>query len=308
MTSDLLARLPAYYHYTPGARVSLDEARAYTQRIARGHYENFTVVSWFLPPDKRQHFFNVYAYCRWSDDLGDELDDPQLALELLHWWREELHACYRDETRLEGRGAPPVFVALRDTIRAFDLPLEPFDNLLTAFIQDQTVTRYETYGDLLGYCVNSANPVGRLVLYLCGHRDEERQRLSDATCTALQLTNFWQDVTVDWQKDRVYLPLEDLRRFEVTVDEIAERRFSDRFAKLMQFEVERTRALFREGLKLCDLLDGRVRRDIELFNRGGMALLDRIERQRYDVLGRRPALGKWGKVRLMLSRMVSSRR
>ncbi len=298
MTADLLARFPSYYHYTPGAKVSLDEARAYTQGIARGHYENFTVVSWFLPKDKRQHFFNVYAYCRWSDDLGDEVGDPRLALELLNWWRDELHACYADEPR------HPVFVALLDTIRAFEIPMEPFDKLLTAFIQDQTVGRYETYEDLLGYCDNSANPVGRLVLYLCGHRDEERQRLSDATCTALQLTNFWQDVTVDWQKNRMYIPLEDLRRFGVTVDEIAEREFSDRFARVMQFEVERTRALFREGLKLCDLLDGRVRRDIELFNRGGMTMLDLIERQGYDVLSKRPALGKWGKVRLMLSRVL----
>lgn len=304
MNADLLARFPSYYRYTPGALVSLDEARAYTQRIARGHYENFTVVSWFLPKEKRQHFFNVYAYCRWSDDLGDEIGDPQLALELLHWWREELHACYRDEPRSEACCAHPVFVALLDTIRAFDIPMDPFDNLLTAFIQDQTVTRYETYDDLLGYCVNSANPVGRLVLYLCGYRDEERQRFSDATCTALQLTNFWQDVTVDWQKDRVYIPLEDLRRFGVTVEEIGERKFTDRFAQCMKFEVERTRELFREGMKLCDKVDGRVRRDIELFNRGGMTILDLIERQSCDVLSKRPALNKWGKIKLMLSRVL----
>lgn len=266
--------------------LSPDEARRYCARLACGHYENFTVVSWFLPRPLRQHFYNVYAYCRWADDLADETGDPARALELLDWWEHELDACYA------GRPGHPVFVALAETVREFDIPADPFRSLLAAFRQDQRVTHYETYDDLLGYCRNSANPVGHLVLYLCGCRDEERRRLSDCTCTALQLTNFLQDVTVDLAKGRVYLPREECERFGVSAEQLRRREFTPVFAALMRFQVERTRALFAQGAPLAALLDGRVRRDIRLFTRGGEAVLRLIERQGYDVLTRRPSLSR----------------
>jgi squalene synthase HpnC len=290
--------LPAYYRVAEDRVYSLPEAREYTRRLARSHYENFTVVSWFLPPDLRQHMYNIYAYCRWSDDLGDELPDPQQALRALEWWRGELEDCFR------GKARHPVFTALRETIDAFEIPPEPFHHLLDAFVQDQTVKRFPTYADVLHYCTRSADPVGRLVLYLFGFRDEERQRLSDATCTALQLANFWQDVTRDWEKGRVYLPLEDLRRFGVEEAQIPERRFTPAFAELMRFEVERARRLFAQGLPLLYMVPRRLRLDLELFTRGGEAVLDLIERQGYDVLSRRPALSKAHKARLILRRLL----
>lgn len=290
--------LPAYYRVAEGRTYSPPEARQYTEKIARTHYENFTVVSGFMPAELKQHMFNVYAYCRWSDDLGDEIPDPAQAIQALEWWRGELEQCYA------GRPNHPVFVALKETIDRFEIPAEPFHHLLDAFVQDQTVKRFPTYGDLLYYCERSANPVGRLVLYLFGFKDAERQRLSDATCTALQLTNFWQDVTVDWPKGRVYLPLEDLERFGVSEEQIPQRRFTPEFRELMQFEVERARRLFSQGLPLLYMVPKRLRLDLELFTRGGEEILNLIEAQGYDVLTSRPALSKSRKVGLILRRLL----
>ncbi len=286
-------RLPPEYAI-PEQAPSLAEAQEYCRRLARSHYENFSVASWFLPKRVERHFFSVYAYCRISDDLGDEVGDEALSLALLDQWEGELDQCYAGVSR------HPVFVALAETIRACDIPKAPFANLLKAFRQDQHVIRYETFDDLLGYCENSANPVGRLVLYVCGYRDEERQRLSDFTCTALQLANFWQDVTVDWQKSRVYLPVEDLRRFNLSESDIAERRFTPAFRDLMQFEVERTRQWFRDGLPLVKTLDRELAVDIDLFSRGGLAILDAIEQQNYNVLAKRPEVGKRSKLGLLV--------
>ncbi|MBM3262663.1 MAG: squalene synthase HpnC [candidate division Zixibacteria bacterium] len=282
----------------PGETPTLDEALTYCRTLATTHYENFTVVSFFLPRPLRSHFCALYAYCRWSDDLADETGDTQTSLDLLNWWENELLSCYAGHPR------HPVFVALEDTVCRFDIPIAPFRDLLAAFRQDQKVRRYKCYDDLLAYCRCSANPVGRLVLYLCGYRDEERQRLSDATCTALQLANFWQDVTVDLKKDRIYIPLEDMDRFGYSEADLFDRRFDDRFAALMKFEVERARALFRTGFDLCPLVDRHVRLDIELFGRGGVAVLDRISRQGYDVLSRRPSLSKTDKLGLTLQYAV----
>ena len=279
----------------PGAGdASLASAHRYCRRLARRHYENFVVVSPFLPAALRRHFYPVYAYCRWSDDLADETGDPGLSLELLDWWDAELQACY------ENRFRHPVFIALRETIDRFDIPIDPFRDLLTAFRQDQVVTRYRTYADVLEYCRYSANPVGRLVLYLCGYRDGERQKLSDATCTALQLANFWQDVRRDLAKGRIYLPLEDLDRYHYTEADLEAGVVDERFRGLMAFQVDRTRALFDEGLGLCGMVDGRAGLDIELFNRCGSALLDEIEKQRYDVLSQRPTLSSARKAGLFL--------
>ncbi len=278
----------------PDRAPSLAEARAYCERLARTHYENFSVATWFLPPKLRPHFHSIYAYCRISDDLGDEVGDPAQSLALLDQWEQELNACYQGEPR------HPVFVALRETVRACDIPRHEFSDLLTAFRQDQSVRRYQTFEDLLGYCRYSANPVGHLVLYACGYRDAERQQLSDCTCTALQLANFWQDVIVDYAKGRVYLPLESLRRFGVSEQDIAQRRATPQFLELMRFEVARAREWFERGLPLAKKVNRELAIDIELFSRGGQEILNAIERQGYDVLRRRPVISRPRKLWLVL--------
>jgi squalene synthase HpnC len=269
------------------------EAREYCRRLARSHYENFSVASWFLPARLRQHFFNVYAYCRISDDLGDEVGDTVASLQLLDEWETELNACY------DGSPRHPVFVALAETVRKFEIPKHEFVDLLTAFRQDQSVSRYETFNDLLGYCKYSANPVGHLVLYLCGYRDSERQSLSDCTCTALQLANFWQDVSADFAKGRIYLALEDLRRFGVSENVIRDRDNTSAFREMIKFEVERAREWFRQGWPLIAKVNRELAIDIELFSRGGQEILNAIERQNYAVLGRRPAISKTRKLALV---------
>jgi len=284
--------LPAEYRI-PERAPSLTEALAYCERLARTHYENFSVATWFLPRRLQPHFYSIYAYCRISDDLSDEVGDPQLSLQLLDEWQGELDACYL------GRARHPVFVALAETIKACRIPKDPFANLLKAFRQDQTTTRYQSFEGLLGYCENSANPVGRLVLYACGYSDAERQELSDFTCTALQLANFWQDVAVDYSKGRVYLPLNDLSRFGVPEQVIASHRATPEFLRLMEFEVERARDWFERGLPLVTKVDRELAIDIELFTRGGQAVLNAIEKQDFNVLHSRPAISKPCKLALV---------
>ena len=285
--------LPESYRI-PESAPSLEESRVYCERLAKTHYENFSVATWFLPARLRQHFYNVYAYCRISDDLGDEVGHPQQSLELLDQWESELNACY------EGMPRHPVFVALAETVRQFSIPQHEFSDLLIAFRQDQTVSRFETFNDVLGYCRYSANPVGHLVLYLCGYSDPERQRLSDSTCTALQLANFWQDVTLDYEKGRIYLPLEDMRRFGVTADDVAARRSTPEFIAMMRFEVERARQWFEQGLPLVGKVSRELAVDLLLFTRGGQEILNAIERQNFDVLRRRPVISKPRKLWLVL--------
>jgi squalene synthase HpnC len=285
-------RLPAEYAI-PERAATEAEAQEYCRRLARTHYENFSVATWFLPQRLRQHFCNVYAYCRISDDLGDEVGDPDTSLQLLDQWEEELDACYGGSPR------HPVFVALVETVRKFDIPKQPFADLLKAFRQDQTVTRYPTFEDLLGYCRYSANPVGHLVLYLCGYRDAARQALSNFTCTALQLANFWQDVSVDYAKGRIYLPLDDLQRYGVSENDVASSRNTSAFCEMMGFQIERARDWFRQGLPLVEQVERDLAIDIELFSRGGQEILNAIERQGYAVLGRRPSISKSRKLALL---------
>jgi squalene synthase HpnC/squalene synthase HpnD len=287
----------------PPAGCAPEQARQYTRWLATHHYENFNVVSWLLPRRLHQHFYNVYAYCRWADDLGDEVPDSERAIELLDWWERELAACY------EGRPSHPVFIALAETVSACGIPMEPFRNLLIAFRQDQTVKRYATWDDVLGYCRYSADPVGRLVLYLCGYRDAERQRLSDCTCTALQLANFWQDVSRDLDKGRIYIPLDALATHGLGPEEIVNRRFDERYVRLMKELIARTRQLFTAGLPLAECVDSGLRIDIEMFSRGGLAVLDAIEKIGYNTLERRPAISRATQARLLgkalLSRLVT---
>ncbi len=300
---DLIARgwaaLPASYRI-PEVAPTLAQARAWCKRLAESHYENFHVASWFLPEALRPHFHAIYAYCRISDDLGDEVGDTAQSLALLDQWGRELDACY------EGRARHPVFVALAETIRACSIPKQPFADLLTAFRQDQTVTRYAAMQDVLDYCRYSANPVGRLVLYACGYADEERFRLSDATCSALQLANFWQDVRVDFAKDRVYLPQDDMRRFGVTDETIAARNGDTGVSRTASHEVDFARRLFHEGLPLIGMVGRDLALDLDLFSRGGLEILNAIERQDFDVLSARPAISKRTKLQLAL-RAVSGK-
>ena len=288
---------PAEFVRSPealGQTFTAEEARAYTRWLATSHYENFHVVSFLLPKRLHQDFYNVYSYCRWADDLGDEMGDRAESLRLLEWWRGGLDALY------QGRASHPVFVALLPTVQRYGIPREPFANLIEAFIQDQTVTRYRDFEELFGYCRNSANPVGRLVLYLCGYSDEERQRLSDSTCTALQLANFWQDVTVDLQKDRVYIPLDVMSRHRYTVEDLFALRFTPAFREVMREIVEEARRLFVKGLPLVGKVDRRLSFDLDLFSRGGMRVLRKIEQQGYNVLQSRPAISKTERVGLLL--------
>ena len=260
--------------------------------LARTHYENFTVGSWLVPRDKRDHLYAVYAFCRAVDDLGDEHQGDRLAA--LDAWEKDLLNCY------EGTPRHPYLVALQETIRQFDIPREPFLKLVQANRMDQTVSRHSTYTDLEFYCQHSANPVGQLVLYVFGYRDAERQRLSDFTCTALQLANFWQDVARDYAMGRVYIPLEDMARFGYSEAELAGGLVTTSFRELMAFEVDRARGLFREGLGLVETLEGRFQLDVSLSSLGGMKVLDMIERSGYDVLTSRPSVSGVEKVRLML--------
>jgi squalene synthase HpnC len=293
--------LPKDFVHSPDALArtyTVSEAESYTRWLSTHHYENFHVVSFLLPKRLHQDFYNVYAFCRWADDLGDEMGDTAESLRLLAWWREELHAMYAGEAK------HPVFTALKGTAAKHQLPQEPFDDLITAFQRDQTITRYPTYEDVFEYCKYSANPVGRLVLYLCGYSDAERQRLSDATCTALQLANFWQDVSVDLLKDRVYIPLEAMNRHGYTEKELFAGRETPQFRAVMEEVVGRARELFLKGLPLIRMVDRRLSLDLDLFSRGGMMVLDKIEQQNYRVLEQRPAVTKSERLRLLLGSLV----
>jgi squalene synthase HpnC len=277
----------------PRAGCSLDEARDYTRWLATHHYENFNVVSWLLPRGLHQGFYDVYGYCRWADDLGDEISDAARAIALLDEWEAELREAYA------GRPTHPVFIALAQTIHRHDIPMEPFADLLRAFRQDQTVKRYRDWDGVLGYCRYSANPVGRLVLYLCDVRDAERQELSDCTCTALQLANFWQDVARDLDKGRIYIPLDRLAAHGLSEADLFARHFNSRYGELMKELIAYTRALFDRGMPLAARLPAVLRVDIELFSRGGLAVLEAIERIGYNTIEQRAALSRRTRARLL---------
>lgn len=279
---------------------TLEESLAYTRWLATGHYENFHVVSLLLPRELHQDFYNVYSYCRWSDDLGDETGSPARSLELLSWWRRQLHSLYSGETP-----SHPVFLALSGTIRKRDLPIQPFDNLLDAFVQDQTVTRYRDWAEVEAYCVNSANPVGRLVLMLCGYRDEVRFQLSDCICTGLQLANFWQDVSVDLNKGRIYLPLGLLRKHGYTEAQMLARQDHPALRAAIREAVEYARGFFLRGQPLVTTLNRRLALDIDLFVRGGMAILDEVEALDFAVLQQRPRITGPRRAALLLRALVA---
>ncbi len=323
MPSAILAQL-ATYGPDRCERLSHEQAVLYTRQLAKAHYENFTVVSWMLPRDLRDDFRHVYSFCRWADDLGDETGDRAESLRLLDWWRSELDLCYQDNPR------HPVFIALRPTIVKHDIPRKPFDDLIDAFVQDQRVNRYQTFDQVLDYCSRSADPVGRLVLYLCGYRDERRQRLSDHTCTALQLANFWQDVRRDvLERDRCYIPIDIAQRYGLDIELMIKAIRTDEkckspdgccescsipgvgitslrpaFAKTLRELVDRTEPLFEQGHALWPLIRSDVRVDIQLFSLGGQAILRKIRQSNFDTMVSRPSLGKPAKAALLMRALV----
>lgn len=279
-----------------GNGIDIAEAYRHCERLARSHYENFQIASLLIPREVKRHIYAIYAFCRHVDDLGDEAEGNRPVL--LNEWEEELDRCY------SGRPEQIIMVALADTIAQFAIPKEPFKKLIEANRMDQRIDRYRTYEELLKYCDHSANPVGRLFLYLFGYRESQLQELSDYTCTALQLTNFWQDIAIDLEKGRIYIPQEDLQRFNYTEEELKRHVVNENFRQLMRFELERTRGLFQEGLKLVEFLDGRLRVDVELFSRGGLRILRKIVKGNYDVFHRRPTLSKLEKLGLFLQVLV----
>ncbi|MFC1500285.1 squalene synthase HpnC [Candidatus Zixiibacteriota bacterium] len=277
-----------------------DIERAYAQcrALTRQHYENFPIASALLPSQVRRHMYALYGFARGVDDAGDEFEGDRLAR--LDWWEAHLMAAF-------GRGEvppgdhPAAFRALSQSHKELDLPLDPFLRLIEANRRDQRIKRYDSFDDLLEYCTFSADPVGRLVLAVFGFRDEELYPFSDAVCTALQLTNFWQDVGRDYAMGRIYLPAEDLNRFSVSEDDLGHDSATDGFRDLLRFEVERTREYFRRGQPLTRLVAGRFRIDLLLFSRGGESILDAIEAGGFDVLGKRPVLTPLKKGTLILS-------
>src|SRR5271163_2736472 len=232
----------------PAGTFDLASAYEFCTRLAKSHYENFTVASWLMPREMRPHMYAIYAYARMADDFADEHHDRAM----LDQWERELDLAYA--------GAPrhPVFIALADTVRRFEIPRQPFKDLLTAFRSDLDFKGFDTLDDLLGYARCSANPVGRLVLYLFGYRDAERQRLSDMICTGLQLANFWQDIAIDLAKDRVYLPRRDLARFDVSVDDLRAAHITPSFVSLLRHESGVARDLLERGSALAYTVDRRL--------------------------------------------------
>jgi squalene synthase HpnC len=273
-------------------RPSVAQSRRYCRRLARRHYENFTVASRLVPRRLRQHLCNIYAYSRWADDLADQTPSPEESLALLDWWEGELQACYR------GQASHPVFVALKDTIEQFRIPPDPFADLLVAFRQDQRVSRYETAEQLLEYCRYSANPVGRLVLYVGRCHDQRRWRLADSICTGLQLANFWQDVARDWDRGRVYLVQARCRRFGYDETMFARRECNEAFRQLLAAEVSEAEGWLRRGLPLVGMVPSWMQLQVALFIHGGLAILEAIRRHDYDVWSSRPTLSKLEKLRL----------
>ena len=286
---------------TPVTRPSLEQALVWCRRLATTHYENFHVTTFFLPKRLRQHFYSVYAFCRTSDDLGDEVGDTKTAARLLAEWREMLHECFERPEQ----SRHPVFVALEPTIRECKLPIEPFDDLITAFEQDQVYAKHESLATLEEYSRYSANPVGRLVLLLSGYRDEELMRLSDEICTGLQLANFYQDVVTDWvDRGRRYLPSDAMLRFGVTDEQIGARVFDAKYRAMMKFLVDDARARLERGAKIATLVERDLAATLTLFVKGGLAILDAIEARDYDTLGARPVVTKARKLRLLGGALV----
>jgi len=274
----------------------------YCEEITKNHYENFPVASLLLPKEKRRYIYSIYAFARAADDFADEpgiIGGEEKRLSLLDEWQQKLRDCYN------GKAYDPIFIALAKTVEDYEIPFETLENLLKAFRQDVIKTRYTLFDEVLDYCKNSANPVGRLVLMVFGSHDDELFKYSDKICTALQLTNFWQDIAVDLEKDRVYLPGEDIDRFGYSYEKLKEKIYDNTFIELMNYEVDRTRKLFDEGKTIIDLTakDPKLKKlskELKLTWLGGNKILDKIEEIGYNTLAKRPVISKTEKIKLFL--------
>lgn len=295
---------PILFEESISSPAEIADAFAFCEQIARAHYENFPVGSVLVPKAKRKHVYSIYAFARTADDFADEgygtATTTEDRLRLLDEWEFQLESCYR------GIASHPIFIALAETVRELRLPIQLFRDLLSAFKQDVVQSRYADFEEVLDYCRRSANPVGRLILLLFGYRDEQLHKLSDAICTALQLANFWQDVAVDLQKDRVYLPLDEIRHFGYSEKELFAQEFNSRYADLLKFQVDRTWQLFEAGKQLPKRVSGRLSFELSLTWHGGTRILELIERNGYDTLSQRPKITKWDKL-VLLTRAISRR-
>ena len=298
----LLGAPPDYL--TPLERPTLQEAQAWCRQLATSHYENFHVATWFLPRKVRPHFESIYAYSRVADDLGDEVPDPAIAMRLLDAWGSMLDECYDTPER----SMHPVFVALHETIRECGVPRELFADLLHAFRMDQVKTEYNTWEELLEYSHYSANPVGRLVLWVSGYKEESIALLSDKVCTALQLANFWQDVVEDAERGRRYIPAESMLRFGIDEGQIEGRVFTPEFRAMIQSLVVRTREMLHEGGAISAHVDRDLAVTLDLFRKGGDAILDGITVEDFDVLRGRPVVSKTKKLSLLAGAFMSKLR
>jgi len=286
--------------YTKDKYWTAEDGFRYCETIARSHYENFPVASRFISKEIRKYVWTIYAFARIADDYADE---PGFTLaermDNLNQWEQYLDECYN------GNPTHRVFAALAETVERFQIPFGLFQNLLTAFRADVTVKRYETYENVLAYCRNSANPIGRLLLLLLNYRSEKMMQLSDSICTALQLTNFWQDVSVDLKKDRIYLPLEELDEFGYSEQDLFDQKVNTNFCNLMAFQVRRTAELFVEGKPLLTMVDKDLSMELKLTWNGGTRILQKIHQQNYDVLTKRPVLSKLDKLGLLFRSFLS---
>ena len=282
---------------------NLKAAQKYCTKIAKANYENFIISNWFTPKEIKQHIQNIYAFCRYGDDLGDDAPFPPSGrLLLLNEWMEDLERAFDSEEKpWSGIPRHPILIAVSHTANTFNIPITPFKRLIEAFKFDQEKFRYDNYQELKNYCIHSADPVGHLFLYIYGYNNEELQKISDDTCTALQLANHWQDVSRDLDQNRIYMPIEEMERFNYSLEEYQKRTVNDEWRALMRFQVERARDLFEKGSLLWDKVDSRLAVDLRMFTMGGLAVLDAIESQGYDTWSKRPKISKLKQLRMLIT-------
>jgi squalene synthase HpnC len=277
---------------------SIDDAQAYCEKIAKAHYENFVITNHFTPPEVRNHIQNVYAFCRYGDDLGDDAPfPPDERMMLLQAWLEDLRIAHDDNWN--GTPRHPILIALAHTSKTFNIPIKPYEKLITAFMWDQERIQYSSWDELKQYCEHSADPVGHLFLYVYGHDNDELRHLADSTCTALQLANHWQDIRRDLVQGRRYLPLETMEKYQYTIEDYNNMIYDERWVKILKEEVDRAQALFDEGKKLWSKVDAHLAVDLEMFTLGGEEILKSIRKQRYNTWVKRPKVSKFKQIRLL---------
>jgi squalene synthase HpnC len=281
-----------------GLHQNLQDAQKYCEKIAKAHYENFIITNHFTPVEVRQHIQNVYAFCRYGDDLGDDAPfPPEQRMQLLKAWLEDLRIAHKDHW--SGQPQHPILIALAHTSKIYNIPIEPYEKLITAFMWDQERLQYSTWKELQEYCIHSADPVGHLFLYVYGHDDEELRNISDATCTALQLANHWQDIRRDLAQGRRYVPLETMEKYKYTTEDYNKMVYDERWISILKHEVDRAQALFDQGKTLWTKVDPHLAVDLEMFTLGGEEILKSIRKQKYNTWSKRPKVSKIRQARLL---------